>query len=139
MDHLLAVLVVVLLVVQVLILLILKLVLLVVEEHHKVLEDLAVVLEGIVVVLCRAELVVMVRQMVIQTLEAAEAAVVDTMAVAVAVAAMIMEIPPAMLLVAEVDQDMFILLSLMDLLVGFPMVKIIQIEKMLERQDKMQR
>ena len=93
--------------VQVLILLTLKLVPLVVVEAHKVLEDLVVVLADLLVVLYRVELVVLVKQMVTQTLEAAEAAVVDTTAAVAAVVVMIMETAPAMLLVEVVDQDIF--------------------------------
>ena len=139
MVTLLVVLVVDLLVAQVPILPILKLVLLVVEEDHRVLVAEAVVLADLLVVLYRAELVVLVRQMVTQTLEAAVAAVADTTAAVAAVAVMTMEVAPAMLLVEVVDQDMFILQYLTDLLEDLLVVRIIQIEETLGRQDKIQR
>ena len=65
--------------------------------------------------------------------------VLDTMVAVVVLVVMIMEIPLVLLLVVVADQVMFILQYLMDLLEDFLMVRIIQIEEMLERQDKMQR
>lgn len=65
--------------------------------------------------------------------------VLDIMVAAVEQVVMIMEIPLVLPLVEVVDQVMFILQYLMDLLEDFLVVRIIQIEEMLERQDKMQR
>ena len=76
---------------------------------------------------------------VILTTAAVAAVAVDTMAAVAAVAVMTMEVPPAMLLVEVVDQDMFILQYLTDLLEDLLVVRIIQIEETLGRQDKIQR
>ena len=89
---------------------------------------------------CKAVLVVMQQQVLaLTTLLAVVEAVLDTMAAAVEQVVMTLMTPLVLPLVEVVGQVMFILQYLMDSLEDLPMVKIIQIEEMLVKQDKMQR
>ena len=88
----------------------------------------------------KVAMVVMHQQVLVPTmLLAVVVAVLDIMVAAVEQVVMITEIPLVLPLVEAVDQVMFILQYLMDLLEDLSMVRIIQIGEMLERQDKVQR